>query len=255
MEFYKWNRFSEITAVTTQRTNGSSLFPYASNNLAFHVGDESEKVKENRTQTFAALGIDQKEIILTKQSHSDIALFVTKKDAGAGYASFDEGIPADALYTKTQNLTLGVYHADCVPVFIYVPKHKIVGIVHAGEEGSVANITGKLVKTLIDKEKVNPSDIYALIGPSLSFSYRLITKEKANEYARKGTMLLRSLKVTSGKFFIDLPLLNFLQMREHGVPVQNIDLSKVCTYMHSDKYFSYAKEVTTGRNLSLIKLN
>lgn len=255
MEFYKWERFPEITAVTTLRTDGNSVFPYASNNLAFHVGDELEKVQANRAKTFAALNITEKNIVLTKQSHSDVTLFVTNKDGGAGYDNFEEGAPADALYTKTPNLTLGVYHADCVPVFIYVPKHKIVGIIHAGEEGSVADITGKFIKTLVAQEKVEPTEIYAFIGPSLSFSHRIITAEKAEQYARKGGELLRSLKATSGKYFIDLPLLNFLQLRKHAIPVQNIELSKICTFVHSEKYFSYAKEVTTGRNLSLIKLN
>ncbi|HZJ89907.1 MAG TPA: peptidoglycan editing factor PgeF [Bacilli bacterium] len=255
MKFYKWERFKDIVAVTTLRTDGSSSFPYATNNLAFHVGDDEEHVRANREKTFKALKIKANKIALTYQSHSDVTLEVKLKDGGRGFHAFEDGIVADALYTKEKNLFLGVYHADCVPVFVYAPESKIVGVIHAGEEGSIKNITGKFLETLIKKEKVDPQKVYALIGPSLSFSYRIITEEQAIEYANLGGDIARAIKATSGKYFIDLPLLNFLQLRRLGVPVQNIDLSDECTYMQDDIYFSYAKAKTTGRNLSLIKLS
>lgn len=254
MNFYKWERFSDIVAVTTLRTGGDSIFPYATNNLAFHVGDDEKIVRSNREKTFQELNAQPNKIVLTYQSHSDVTLEAEAKDGGRGYHSFEDGLVADALYTKEKELLLGVYHADCVPIFVYVPKHKIVGVIHAGEEGTIKNITGKFIEILVQKEKVNPKEIYALIGPSLSFSYRLISKEKADEYAKMGGDVTKAIKGTTGKYFIDLPLLNFLQLRKLGVPIQNIDLSDECTYMQSDEYFSYAKEKTTGRNLSLIKL-
>ena len=147
---YNWNQFKNITAITTTRDGGFSTGNFSSANLAYHVGDNKETVKKNRDVIFSKVGINEQNSVFVAQFHSDITYKVTSKDKGRGFNAFEDGIIADALYTSEKGINLAVYHANCVPVFIYVPTHNIVGVIHAGEEGSLKDITGKFIKQLIE---------------------------------------------------------------------------------------------------------
>lgn len=68
-----------------------------------------------------------------------------------------------------KNLALGIFHADCVPIFIYVPSISLVGIIHAGEIGSFSKITRKAIAKIKETYKIKPTEIYAFIGPSSHF--------------------------------------------------------------------------------------
>lgn len=253
---YKWNDFKKITAVTSKRTGGFSTGDFSSLNLALHVGDDKETVFKNRECFFGKKEVMMapKNSVFVAQNHSTIVKKVTFKDAGRGFYDFNDGIKADALYTDEPGLNLAIYHADCVPVFIYVPTHNIVGIIHAGEQGSVGNITGILVRKLF-LEGVKPEEVYAHIGPSASMGHRVITKERAFELAALGGDIIKAIKATEPQYFIDLPLLNTLQLRTLGVPLSNISYSNICTYENNDEYYSYARNKVTGRNISFIRLN
>ncbi|MFA5485491.1 MAG: polyphenol oxidase family protein [Bacilli bacterium] len=254
---YKWEQFKNILAVTTSREGGFSTGDFASLNLAFHVGDDKKIVKKNRDHFFQREDINLLETntVFVAQNHSKITLKVTKDDVGRGYHAFEDGLNADALYTKEKGIALAIYHANCVPLFVYVPNHDIVGIIHAGELGSVANISGLFVKKLIKDEGVKPEEIYVNIGPSLSFSHRVITKKRAEELAALGNPIQKAVKATLPQYFLDLPLLNILQLREVGVPFENITFSNICTYENKDRFYHYEKGKHTGRNISFIRLN
>ncbi|MGI6734636.1 MAG: peptidoglycan editing factor PgeF [Bacilli bacterium] len=253
---YRWNDFEKITAVTSKRTGGFSKGDYASMNLALHVGDDKDTVMRNRAYFFgkSEVNMTRENSVFVAQNHSTIVKKVTFKDAGRGFDDFNDGIKADALYTNEPGLNLAIYHADCVPVFIYVPNHNIVGIIHAGEQGSVGNITGILVRKLF-QEGIKPEEIYAHIGPSASLGHRIITKKRAFELAALGDNVIKAIKATTPQYFLDLPLLNTLQLRSLGIPLKNISLSEICTYQNNDQYYSYARSKVTGRNISFIRLN
>jgi len=253
----KWELFKDVTAITTSREGGFSTGGYKSMNLALHVGDDAGAVVKNRNKLFAMpdFNLTAKNTVFVAQHHSDITEKVTFIDAGRGYKAFKDGIVADALYTKEKGLNLAVYHADCVPVFVYVPKHSIVGVIHAGEDGSVNNITGKFITKLLIEEGIKPEEVYAHLGPSLSFAYRKISEEHAKTLAKRGGIVQKALKAVIPDYYIDLPLLNILALREQGVPLENITYSETCTYENSDEYYSYAKDKVTGRNISFIRRN
>lgn len=254
---YKWEQFKGIQAITSSRNGGFSIGDYASLNLALHVGDDKDTVIKNRNHFFHQenIALFENNTVFVAQNHSNITLKVTKKDAGRGYFAFEDGIKADALYTKEKGLALAIYHANCVPLFVYVPRHEIVGIIHAGEIGSVNNITGLFVGKLMKDEGVKASEIYVNIGPSLSFSHRIISKKRAEELAALGGPIQKAVKATLPQYFLDLPLLNILQLRAVGVPFENITFSNICTFENSDRFYYFEKGKNTGRNISFIKNN
>lgn len=250
-----WPRFAEeICAFTTTRLGGFSKAPYSSLNLAYHVGDDHKLVRKNRHLLFKELGISESRTVIVKQFHSDIAVEVDQASAGMGTDQFESGVEADALITKEPKLNLGIYHADCVPVFIYVPSIKVIAIIHAGEEGTLGRITFKTVEKIIDKYNVSGQEIFAYLGPSLTFGHRLISADHASDLLKKYPNIAYGIKGDGSKFFLDLPFINFMQLRDLGVPSTNIDIFEDCTYENTDDFFSYAREKITGRMMSFISL-
>jgi YfiH family protein len=250
-----WPRFEkEIVAFTSTRQGGYSKAPFASLNLAYHVGDDPKAVKKNRSKLFEEMGLNENNTVIVHQFHSDIAHFATKADVGKGYESFESGVRADALVSTESNLYLGIYHADCVPVFIYIPSKKIVAIIHAGEEGTLNEITRKTVATIKDMYQVSGEEIYAYLGPSLTFGHRLITKEKALKILKDRPDFNYGVKGGGDEYFLDLPFMNFMQLRDLGVPATQIDIFEECTYENADDFFSFARENSTGRLMSFIAI-
>jgi YfiH family protein len=250
-----WSRFvDKIDAFTTTRLGGVSKAPYDTLNLSFTVQDDVANVIQNRALLFHEFGVGPNDVVLAHQTHSDRTLVVSKKDGGRGFAKYDDGMDGDGLLTTDKNLLLGIYHADCVPVFFFVPSIPLVGVVHAGEQGSLDFITQKAVQLIKEKFHVDPKDIYAYIGPTLHFSHRKISKEKAEDLLRKGYDEYGIIKLIDDKYLLDLPLLNFQLLRKEGIPTENIDVSEFCTYENKDLFFSYEREKVTGRMMSFIRL-
>ena len=82
------------------RLGGQSAAPYASLDLALHVGDAPEAVWQNRQRFCAALGLDARRICTPEQVHGDRVLRVGRKDAGRGSRVYSDSIAAtDALIT------------------------------------------------------------------------------------------------------------------------------------------------------------
>lgn len=255
MKFVFWPRFEkDILAFTTTREDGFSIGTYSGLNLAYHVGDDHDRVQRNRHLLFDHFKMTKENTVIVHQFHSDIALEAKSEDAGRGFESFDSGLEADALFTEEKGLSLGIYHADCVPVFIYVPSVKVVAIIHAGEAGSLANITGKTVAKIIKKYKVSGQEIYAFLGPTLKFGHRIISQSYAEDILKQHPDYTYAVKGNGPEYFLDLMFLNFMSLRNLGVPSLNIDIYDDCTFENDHDFFSYAREKKTGRMMSFISI-
>ncbi len=252
MFYIKWNKIPGVIALTTTRKNGHSSAPYDSFNLAYQVGDNYEAVKSNRQELCNDLNIDEDSLITTFQSHSDVIIKIDESFKGCGKDSFESGVKADALYTTSKGVALGIFHADCVPVFISSKDGTLVGIIHAGEKGTFKEIVLKSLLTIINNEEINPEDLLVHIGPSCTFSHNIVTMNGKEIIKKYGEKYLFAFKATNGVTFMDLPLINYLQAREAGIPSNNISVYDGCTYENKDLFFSYRRDKVTGRHLSII---
>jgi copper oxidase (laccase) domain-containing protein len=109
-----------------------------------------------------ALGLGARRFVTAEQVHgSEVAVVPSRGD-------LDACLPgADALVTGADDVCLGVYVADCCPVFLVDPVGKRVGLVHSGKKGTGLNITGRAVETMVSALGSRPSDMVALLGPCI----------------------------------------------------------------------------------------
>ena len=97
-----------VRAATSLRPGGVSQAPYASLNLAEHVEDCPKAVATNREIFFAQAGV--KNLVYCHQIHG--ARVVEAESV------IDARETADAIISAKPGSAIGVFTADCVPVFL-----------------------------------------------------------------------------------------------------------------------------------------
>jgi copper oxidase (laccase) domain-containing protein len=102
--------------------------------------------------------------------------------------------------------------------------------------------------------KINPLDLIAYLGPSLDFAHHPISKEKTDELMRKNSKFKEIIKKIGDRYFLDIPLLNYLQLVDAGLSPRSIHVSNLDTYSNSKDYFSFDRDQKTGRHISFIAL-
>lgn len=254
MQLQDWERHYGITAGMTSRQGGVSDEPYASLNLGLHVGDDDEKVIQNRAIVAKQLGFPLHKWVVGEQTHQTHMYKVQKKDAGKGAMTRETAISnTDGLYTNETRLLLVSLYADCVPIYYYDHVHKTVGIVHAGWRGTVDLIAKKMVEQW-QGEGHDPNNIQIIIGPSIGACCYEVNERVTFHLEQKW---LREVTVDNndGTYMLDLRLLNKLLLIEAGIPERAITLSELCTSCSNTSLFSHRKEQKTGRMMAYIGID
>jgi YfiH family protein len=163
----------------------------------------------------------------------------------------------DALVSSVKNLPIGVITADCVPILVEDVQQNVVAAVHAGWRGTLERILWKAVGIMIEEFGCNPQNIYAGIGPSISPEVYEVGDDVYKKFEEEGfpNELFFKPKNETGKYLLDLWKANEWQLTQKGIPKNNVENVKMCTFTRSDKFYSARKEgIETGRLASIIIL-
>ena len=233
-----------VTAGVSLRHGGVSRSPYASLNLAEHVGDDPNAVAANRETLFQKTGLTN--LRSCRQVHG------TDVIDGADLPTPTPTLlpEADALVTDQREVALGIFTADCVPIFILDVATPAIGIAHAGWRGTLARIavsTLTRMKTLFGTVATN-CQIH--LGPSIQQCCYTVSTELLTQFTDHFGST-----VGSGRN-LSLQSANVTQLVEIDVPTAAISVSPFCTACRTDLFYSHrAEDGQTGRMLSFIRLN
>jgi hypothetical protein len=246
----KYNRVlihqNDLLACFTTRLGGESLSPYGGFNLAFHVGDNPDHVRTHHETLAALLHYDRKQLVYMNQIHSDHVHILTDED------DFDHPPTCDALITHRLNTPLMVMSADCIPILVYDPVHRVIAAIHAGRAGVLSAIVPKTLRKMEEAYDTRPHELCITIGPSIQGCCYAINPTIAQEVKNLGYNT--ALKHKGGKIFLDLYTIVHHQLMTLGVV--HIDLTQYhCSACHHETYFSYrADQQRTGRMAGVISL-
>lgn len=215
-------------------------------NLAYQV-DNGKDVLKNRLILADSLSLPLERFVFVHQSHSDRVLKVTTNDLGKGKDSFESGMESDALYTYERNVPLCIFHADCVPIFFIDEKASLVGIIHAGFKGTMKHVTFKVIKEVIEKEKLDIKDLKFYIGP-----YRQKESFNVDEISQKEIIDAGFENAIIGNQF-DNGLANKIDLYNLGIKEEQIEECHLDTFK-DDRLFSAYQKIPAGRLVSLIYL-
>jgi YfiH family protein len=241
-----------VTHAFCTRRGGVSTGPYSSLNLGFLAGDRAEDVRRNQTLVEEAFGIPDGRLILMRQVHGNGIRVLD------GDGPLPEGLPeCDGLITDRPGVALGIRTADCVPLFFVDLARRIIGAAHAGWRGTALGIAAAMVKTFAERFSSHREDLLALIGPAIGPCCYQVDAPVFDAFSAMpdaGEFL--SPCPEKGRWMLDLALANRLQIRDAGVPSENIFSAGLCTACRQDLFFSYrAGGDRSGRQINLIMLH
>ncbi|SDE76743.1 conserved hypothetical protein [Fontibacillus panacisegetis] len=252
----------EVSAGFTGRVGGISQPPYSSLNLAYHVGDNSLDVLENRKRLMDSLGFEHGSWTCGEQVHGSNVAVVREEHKGKGYLDRDSAFQnTDALVTNVPGILLTSFYADCVPLYFMDPVKRVVGLAHAGWKGTVQAIAEEVVYTMEDAFGSQRSDIYGAIGPSIGdccYEVDDVVMDKVRAIIGQNSVeldrsFIEKSSQNEGKTMLNLKELNRIIMIKAGILPTHIECTLLCTSCHNDKFFSYRKEGgVTGRMASWI---
>ena len=220
----------------TRRQGGVSDAPFATFNLAHHVGDEAQAVQRNRERLLAHMpGCNA--IRWLSQVHGCVVGDVTR---------IQDGTEADAAYTEQPGLACAVMTADCLPVFFWTGQGDAVACAHAGWRGLA---DGVLLNTL--ERFAEPAQVCIGFGPAIGPKAFEVGEDVVQAFAGwPGRDECFNPGVRPGKYLADLVGLAERQLQQAGVT--NFYRFNACTLTETEHYFSYRREGQTGRMANLI---
>jgi YfiH family protein len=230
-----------ITAAFTTRAGGASAVPYASLNLATHVGDDPDVVGANRDVVATALGIDARRVAWCDQVHGDTVATVTAGDAGR---TFDA---TDGLVTDVPGTPLAVLAADCVPVLLADRRRGIVGAAHAGRRGLVSGVVEVLVGTMLDAG-AQRDDLVGAVGPCIGPCCYEVGDDVAAEVAN--ALPVTKATTRAGTTGLDLPAGVRHVLAVEGV--RTVTSVGGCTAHQPGVFFSHRRDGVTGRQAGIV---
>ena len=252
LRLYRFDVFSPYTGLAHAvfcRQGGVSPSPWESLNVGGGVGDEAARVVENRQRALRAAGRPLESIADVWQVHSAEVLVM-----GAPRAAGERPPQADGMVTDNPQLTLFMRFADCVPVLLFDPRRRAVGIVHAGWKGSLARIAARGVTRMQEAFGTRAHDLLAAIGPSIGPDHYPVGPQVVEETRRAFPDEHAELLIPRGEeTCLDLWQANALALRQAGV--QTIEIAGLCTACNTNDWFSHRGEHgQTGRFGALIAL-
>jgi YfiH family protein len=230
-----------VTAAFTTRAGGVSDAPYASLDLALHVGDDEAAVRANRKAAAYALGIDADRIAWCDQVHGDTVATVTADAAGRTYAA------TDGLVTAEPDLPLAVLAADCVPVLLADPRRGVVAAVHAGRRGLVAGVVEVAVGTMLDLG-ARREDVVGAVGPAIGGC----CYEVGDDVAAEVTDALPVTRATSRAGRTSLDLVAGVRQVLAVEGVHAVTVVGGCTAHQPGLYYSHRRDGVTGRQAGIV---
>lgn len=248
-----------VTAFSTTRHGGCGSGTYATLNCTPYVGDELAVVRANQEMLCRQLGIAPDRLVVPYQTHSCNVLTIDEAfmhlTADARQAMLQD---KDAVMTHIGGLCLCVSTADCIPILLYDATHRAVAAVHAGWRGTVARIVTTVLDAMHETYGTRAADVHAIIGPGISLDAFEVGIEVYEAFQEAGFDMepIACWHPEKGKYHLDLPVANRLQLLAAGVPREQIHESGICTYtQHRDFFSARRMGIKSGRILNGILMN
>jgi YfiH family protein len=221
----------------------------ACGNMSLNYADTKGSL-DNRRNFLESLGIDQDSLVCTKQIHGVEVKRVNSLQKGSGALIYETALPdVDALITDEKNVPLAIFTADCLPIFLFDPQTRSIGLVHAGWRGTHGRIAQKTIEAMKKEFHARPENVCVQFGPAIRSCCYQVSKDFQDKFPG-------DIDQQGESFFLDLSGANRKQLNLSGVRPVNIFDCAICTSCHNAEYFSFRKEKnSSGRMMSVMALS
>lgn len=231
----EWPAPAGVRATVTTRAGGVSSGPWASFNLASHVGDDPAAVAENRRRLRTALDLPSEPSWLQQVHEHAVARLPGPMPAAA-----------DAAVVFGRGPVCAVLVADCLPVFLASRDGDRVGVAHAGWRGLAAGVVEATVVAL----GCDPARLVAWLGPAIGpRAFEVGEEVRAAFTDRDAAAAALFHPCRAGRWLADLPALARRRLMACGVA--SVHGGGTCTVSDAARFYSYRRDGVTGRMAAL----
>lgn len=229
------------------RQGGVSEGAFATLNLAGWVSDNHAAVTENWRRWHSSYpGLKP---VCLNQVHGN-KVWTVECDQG------DRRPAADGMVTTVPGIALCIFTADCVPILLVDFEQGVVGALHSGWRGTLANIAAAGVRAMVALG-ARPAAIKAALGPAIGLCCFEIDATLAARFtaelphsrghARPGR---------PGKAHLNLRAIIGEQLAQAGLDITQVVNVGPCTRCANDSYFSRraARGSVTGLQMTFVAL-
>lgn len=231
-----WPASSAVVAGTTTRRGGVSDGKFRSMNLGAHVGDEPERVAENRRRFVADCGLAAEPDWLVQVHGTAVRI------AGAAHP-----VEADAAIARGNGGIAAVLTADCLPILLCADDGDEIAAIHAGWRGLAAGV----VAATVTRMDTPPERLLAWLGPAISQAAFEVGDEVRTAFVAgdpgAGAGFVANER---GRWQADLYLL--ARRRLDAAGVGSVYGGGLCTFGDAERFFSYRRDGRCGRMATFI---
>ncbi|MDY0321139.1 MAG: peptidoglycan editing factor PgeF [Arcobacteraceae bacterium] len=210
-------------------------------NMAYYTTQDENSVNINRSKLSNKYGFNLSALRYMNQVHGNHIEIVD-------FDSPNLILECDGIITKEKNLPLMVQIADCIGVVLYDSVKKVIGVAHAGRNGTFLDISSKMITKMNESFGTDSSDVQAYLSPSIQKCCYEVDVKMAEFVSHNFGK-----DFVSGRF-IDLQGINKMQLIKSGLQDENIHVSDTCTKCSKEPYFSYRNDSKCGRFSCVIML-
>ena len=168
----------------------------------------------------------------------------------------------DAFVTDLPGVAIGVRTADCVPILLYDPVHRVIAAVHSGWKGTVLKISRSTIQLMEERFGSLPADLQVVIGPAIGPDSFQVGEEVVEKFRDAGFPMptIWSFQGAgdgspmSGGDHIDLFQANRWILEACGIPPENIRVHPLDTYQDPSFFSARREGVHCGRNINAIRM-
>ena len=233
----EWPAPPRVRALTTTRSGGVSRGPYAGLNLADHVGDEPQAVRENRAMLQRELGLSEQPRWLEQVHGCDVVRI--EGDAG--------GCKGDAAVARESGRVCAVLTADCLPLLLCDRAGSRVAAVHAGWRGLLEGV----IESALDALDLPGSELLCWLGPAIGPDTFEVGHEVRDAFIERDPGSVQAFQPSpSGRWLADIHALALRRLAARDVGW--VSGGGHCTVSEPSLFYSYRRDGATGRMASLI---
>ena len=149
-----------------------------------------------------------------------------------------------------KNVSIGVLSSDEIPLFFAV-KGMLLGGAKISQECAVKGTFKASLHATFTQYNIQGNQVEVYMGPCLTFSHTLVERKLIEQLMDQGYRI--AAKRTDGVDFLDVPILVLAQLRELGIPPENIHIGDFDTFENPDLLFSKLRG-DKEENLSIAQL-
>jgi YfiH family protein len=236
----EWPAPPGVRVISTLRQGGSSVGPYASMNLASHVGDAAASVEANRRLLRRAAQLPAEPMWLEQVHGTEVVVHDGRSDVPR----------ADAAITRGRGRVCAVMTADCLPVVLADRAGSRVAVAHAGWRGLAQGVVEATVRAM----HCPPAGLIAWLGPAIGQQAFEVGAEVRDAFVARSEKLAGCFAGNErGRFQADLYGIATAVLAEAGVTA--VHGGGWCTASDPSRFFSFRRDGTTGRMATLAWLS